>query len=236
MLTKNIRNVITLALLGVLTACGELGPTAPNLDDVPLQATEDLEFQDGRLALTWLEPLKKEVSVTQTMGLWGGTIELKKPGLRLWVPPYALAEDLEITMSARAGEDVAFDFGPHGTKFRSDVWVSIDLTKVSNGKAMLEELSECSEPTSNETEKSKSSGKTGSGSWGNWSSWNTTGSITNTCSYSWFKKLSGLDGVYMDPNATDDLAEALENFEVWVWGDRWLTFKTDHFSGYALAM
>lgn len=243
---KNMKRAVAFALLGMIVACGDLGPASPGLTDhVALGAAFDLEFKDGRLALTWLKPLEEELSITQTLTAWGGTLELETAGLRLRVPPFALSEEVELTMSARAGEDVAFDFRPHGTSFRSPVWVSIDLTKVRGGETLLQQLGQCAEPDDAEGGASASAKKGSAQGW--WTKGSKGGSVDSSnsetteanapdCEFSWMERVSGVDGVYMDPDVTDDVAEALEDFEVWIWGDRWLTFTTDHFSGYALAM
>ncbi len=249
MFNKRIKHAAALALLGVTTACGDLGPTGPSFaNDLTLMAASELKLQDGRLALTWIDPLEESVSVTRTVGRWGGLIEMGTPGLRLWIPPFALDDDLEITMSARQGEDVAFDFQPHGTQFNYDIWVSIDLTKVLDGNVLIEQLTQCSEATAESGQTSAGAkGKKGGSSWswrGGKSGKKNSGSdgatqtdTTGTdCSFSWLERVNGLDGVYLDPNFSGTGAQALQDFEVWVFMNRWLTFKTDHFSGYALAM
>lgn len=271
-------------LLGALAGCTDLYPTAEAARaDLPLAGAADLEFEDGRLALQWLDPLARDVSATHRIGPWGGLLTMREPGLNLWVPLGALSSDLDITMTARAGEDVLFDLEPHGTQFNHDVWISIDLSKVLDGKQLVDRLRTCLPPghapatvgandagqiippawlqASNGKEKkeakkqqSESESQSNGGSDGGSSSSDDSNdssdagdpaqqdNVTDSanappaCTFAWFEGLEGLDGVYLDSSVETSLARALEDFEVWLWPDGWLTFKTDHFSGYALAM
>lgn len=284
------KTLAAVVLLGAMAGCSDLYPTAEaSRADLPLVGAADFEFEDGRLALTWLKPLERNTSVTQTIGRWGGLLRMTDPGLNLWVPPGALDGDLDITMAARAGENVVFDLQPHGTQFNRDVWISIDLSKVLNGKELVSELRACLPPSNTPTagagdagpgfsawlqgstdkkskkkdkgkKKSKSddsddddsdddssadsdsSGDSDDDSSDTSDSDDATDSATEqdddatTCKFAWFESLKGLDGVYLDSSVESSLAKSLEDFEVWLWLDGWLTFKTDHFSGYALAM
>ena len=62
-------------------------------------------------------PLALDVSETRRMGPEGGSIALPEAGVELVVPPLALTEEVEITVTALAGAAVAFEFAPHGLEF-----------------------------------------------------------------------------------------------------------------------
>ncbi len=72
--------------------------------------------------------LRSAISVTETVGPAGATITLPGAGLALHFPPGALDIELEVTLTAHAGRDVAFEFQPHGIRFARPVTVSIDVT------------------------------------------------------------------------------------------------------------
>ena len=63
------------------------------------------------------EPLADDISVTQIIGPAGGELEIPQAGLRVFVPRGALPRATPITATALKGAMVAYEFGPHGTKF-----------------------------------------------------------------------------------------------------------------------
>ena len=62
-------------------------------------------------------PLSAPISVQQTIGAAGGTLTIPLAGVTVVVPAGALAAPTVITMTARAGSVVAYDFAPHGITF-----------------------------------------------------------------------------------------------------------------------
>jgi hypothetical protein len=61
--------------------------------------------------------LPADIAVTQTIGAGGGTLSIPGAGVTVTVPMGALAAPTIITMTARAGTNVAYDFQPHGIVF-----------------------------------------------------------------------------------------------------------------------
>ena len=55
----------------------------------------------------------------KVIGKAGGIIEIPQTGFRFVVPPNALDANVEITVSAVAGKAVAYEFAPHGLKFKT---------------------------------------------------------------------------------------------------------------------
>jgi hypothetical protein len=62
-------------------------------------------------------PLSADIKVSKNIGALGGTISIPGAGLTVVVPPLALTTTKTITVTARKGSYVAYDFAPSGTKF-----------------------------------------------------------------------------------------------------------------------
>lgn len=62
-------------------------------------------------------PLATPITVTKTIGSAGGTLSILAAGVTVTVPSGALSTPTVITMTARAGSLVAYDFAPHGITF-----------------------------------------------------------------------------------------------------------------------
>ena len=62
-------------------------------------------------------PLGVDLTRSVVIGPKGGTIELPEAGMRLVVPADAVSSDVTFTVTALAGGQTAYEFGPHGTKF-----------------------------------------------------------------------------------------------------------------------
>jgi len=61
--------------------------------------------------------LPSNITVSQTIGSAGGTLSIPAAGVTVVVPAGALASNTVITMTARSGRLVAYDFAPHGIVF-----------------------------------------------------------------------------------------------------------------------
>ena len=122
-----------IAAAGVL-ACADSTPTtarfSPHSADVSfakIKATDslmmvtDVSYSDTSLVLKRLVPLASDISVSATIGSGGGTIVLQAAGGKIDIPPGALAQPTLITMTARAGANVAYEFEPHGLVFSQPV-------------------------------------------------------------------------------------------------------------------
>ena len=58
------------------------------------------------------EPLATDLVVRAKIGRDGGTVRIREAGLYVSFPVGAVAAQTEITLVARAGKAVIFDFGP----------------------------------------------------------------------------------------------------------------------------
>ena len=122
-----------------LTACDAAGPTGPlssvdalfaapakkKTTQVEPTTTEITTLVESFEILTRTEPLAKDVSASKVIGRAGGYIASLEGGFGIWVPEGALRKDVNITVTALAGDKLAFDFQPHGLKFRAPVRIGI---------------------------------------------------------------------------------------------------------------
>lgn len=63
------------------------------------------------------KPLLYPITVRKTIGRSGGVLSIPAAGVSVVVPAGALNGDTQITMTARAGSLLAYDFEPHGVTF-----------------------------------------------------------------------------------------------------------------------
>lgn len=90
-----------------------IAPTAEPSSDL-LGTITSIVTMDGLQRTT---PLAVPITVRRTIGAEGGTIAIPQAGVSVTVPRGALAKATTITMTARAGTLVAYDFAPHGITF-----------------------------------------------------------------------------------------------------------------------
>jgi hypothetical protein len=124
-MTPTFRRLATLAL-GVVTlaSCASDSPTsvrrlesgdpAASLTGTLVDATTSLLAMNGLQRTT---PLAAPITVSKAIGAEGGTLAIPAAGVTVVVPKGALATTTTITMTARAGSLVAYDFAPHGVVF-----------------------------------------------------------------------------------------------------------------------
>lgn len=90
--------------------------TAPPLTTTPLHRTT---------------PLAAAVTVSQLVGPDGGTLAIPAAGVTVTVPAGALDRATTITMTARAGSLLAYDFAPHGITFAKPLTLTQSLAGTS---------------------------------------------------------------------------------------------------------
>ena len=80
-------------------------------------------------------PLASPLIVSKTVGVLGGTISIPGAGLKVVVPALAVTSPTTITVTAVAGNQVAYEFQPHGIRFLVPLLVSQNLigTSAYNG-------------------------------------------------------------------------------------------------------
>ena len=94
-------------------------------------------------------PLASSITVTQTIGSSGGMLSIPLAGVTVTVPNGALSSPTVITMTARAGSLLAYDFAPHGISFAKPLVFTQSLagTNASVLNAKLLELGYYSDPS-----------------------------------------------------------------------------------------
>jgi hypothetical protein len=118
-----IRRLAALALSVVAFAgCSIDQPTAVPRSTTPEAAPSgDLLGLLGSLlnvnGLQRTTPLREPITVSKTIGTDGGTLTIPAAGVTVTVPRGALKAPTLITMTARSGALVAYDFAPHGITF-----------------------------------------------------------------------------------------------------------------------
>lgn len=112
-------------LLGTAIAYGCSDATAPGLEplsEAALQRGRPQQVSDTVTVVKRNEPLEHDVVVTERIGRNGGRIVIREAGLVVTFPNGALPlsgprDYVEITVTALAGDQVAYEFEPHGLEF-----------------------------------------------------------------------------------------------------------------------
>ena len=116
-------------LLVVANACGTERAAAPSslatpaashdlIDGLVGTVTSTLKLTTAK-ALLRTTPLPQDITVRQTIGREGGVLAIPAAGISVVVPAGALDRETDITMTARAGSLLAYDFAPHGITFKA---------------------------------------------------------------------------------------------------------------------
>jgi hypothetical protein len=85
-------------------------------------------------------PLPQPITVTKTIGWDGGTLSIPEAGVIVTVPRGALSAATVISMTARAGAPVAYDFAPHGIVFNQPLTFTQSLGGTDVGLLELPSL------------------------------------------------------------------------------------------------
>lgn len=119
-----LRRASVLALgLVLATGCSSEHATAPvarpSAQSADLLGTVESTVDALHLVtgLRRTTPLVEPITVAKRIDARGGALIIPEAGVSVIVPPGALEEPTTITMTARAGYLVAYDFSPHGITF-----------------------------------------------------------------------------------------------------------------------
>lgn len=123
--------VVAAALLVGASGCGSDGPTG-----VAAGAPAGPALHPQRVAASGVDApvlerqgtLLFDRSVSATIDERGGSLFLPAGGLLVVVPPGALSGPTTLTATALKGELVAYEFGPHGTRFNVPLLMYQDLS------------------------------------------------------------------------------------------------------------
>ena len=123
-----------------LAACGATDTTAPSVPaSAPKVAPDDAASANLLTTLLGspktitpahrLTPLAKSITVSKNIGILGGTIAIPEAGLAIVVPPLAIPATKTISVTAMAGDKLAYEFAPHGLKFTLPLVMTQNLTQ-----------------------------------------------------------------------------------------------------------
>jgi hypothetical protein len=120
----NLRRFTALVFSAIaLVSCGIDQPTAVPRPEVAAPGAPNASLLTTVTSLLSVEglqrttPLAAPITVSKSMGTDGGTLSIPEAGVSVFVPRGALTQPTTITMTARAGSLVAYDFAPHGITF-----------------------------------------------------------------------------------------------------------------------
>ncbi len=145
--------------LVLLAACSGEPTTAPRAPLAAPSAAPSNDLLGGLLGTVTnlitmpgvqrTSPLTSDITVSKTIGTAGGTLSIPAAGVTVTVPSGALAKNTVITMTARKGYLVAYDFAPHGITFAKPLVFTQKLsgTNVSLLTAPLLQLGYYSDPS-----------------------------------------------------------------------------------------
>jgi hypothetical protein len=133
--------LLTVATLLLVASC-DSGVTAPTPTPSNNTASKLLISPRTVHVVTRNTPLAAPISASATIGLLGGQIKLPGAGLKVVIPALALGKATKITVTAVAGNQVAYEFEPHGTRFLVPLIVTQDLanTSAANSGGLLNSL------------------------------------------------------------------------------------------------
>lgn len=131
MRTTALRLIGIVATSALVASCGEQSsPTSPAaVAGAPAHRTI-LGSPTTVNVVTRDTPIGAQ-SVSATIGAFGGVLNLPGAGLRVIVPPFAVSSPTLMTVSAVAGNQVAYEFEPHGINFLVPLVVTQNLVGTS---------------------------------------------------------------------------------------------------------
>ena len=128
-MTQMARVLTGIAAAATVAACSMETATSP-VSDVGGEISANVlpGGERSALALSRTSPLTNELRASARFTSKGGTLTIKELGVTLTVPKGAIPRDtMTITMTAIAGDMVAYEFQPHGTVFRKALTLSHKL-------------------------------------------------------------------------------------------------------------
>jgi hypothetical protein len=130
-----------LAALGLAgcAADSSLGPKVPD-GAAPGLLGDVLGSLVRKDVLTRRTPLARDIEVSAVIGRSGGRLAIPAAGIEVIVPPRAVTSNTRFTLRAIAGTLVAYEFEPHGIRFRVPLVAKQDLGKTNHRLLSLRPL------------------------------------------------------------------------------------------------
>jgi hypothetical protein len=134
MRTVRTPSALLISAVLVLAACSDQGPTAPTAAPrfdaapagLPSVAGTNVTTVD---VLRRSAPLAADITVSRVIGQNGGALRSPLAGITVTVPRGALSAPTAISVTAIAGDLIAYEFGPHGTVFNVPLRIEQRLSK-----------------------------------------------------------------------------------------------------------
>ncbi|MBC7893882.1 MAG: hypothetical protein H7066_00625 [Cytophagaceae bacterium] len=132
-LRKGLRRAAVFGTILVGAACGQeaTAPVQP-IPEANAGLISDVTGLVGKLLQVKVLERKSaapaNLVASAVIGKAGGVIEIPRTGFRFVVPPNALDSNVTITVSAVKGTQVAYEFAPHGLKFKKPASFQQDLS------------------------------------------------------------------------------------------------------------
>jgi hypothetical protein len=136
----SVRGLAVVAVSVLLVSCSSESLTAPQPAPAivaPTEASASLGSVLGGIikknrdaladGVVRLNPMTENVTVTQTIGAAGGTLSIPEAGVTVTVPAGAIPFATEISITARKGSLLAYDFKPHGLTFAKPLVITQKL-------------------------------------------------------------------------------------------------------------
>jgi len=126
--------VFVLSILAAFTAsCGEAVQPLASPSNL-VGAVKDHSLTSLLIApVQRSTPLPSDVTWSFQVGSGGATSSNSDVGLTVTVPAGAVSENVQITVTALAGQPVAYRFEPHGLQFGRNVYLTQDLNHTTLG-------------------------------------------------------------------------------------------------------
>lgn len=126
MTSRRFVPAVVLALTVAVSACSDQAPFTPEREPMQLEVVSPPVIA---LPLSRLKPLPNNITRSITINNTGGVINMPEAGFHLNVPKTAISGmgKITITVTALAGDMVAYEFSPHGTVFKTPVKFTQDL-------------------------------------------------------------------------------------------------------------
>ena len=147
--------VVGLALFAACSSEPTSGPTSPlaapaGAPSADLLGGTTQAVTQTLTAVTGVQrntPLASSITVTKTIGSLGGTLSIPLAGVTVTVPAGALSSATVITMTARAGSLLAYDFAPHGITFAKPLVFTQSLAGTNASLVTAPQLGYYSDPS-----------------------------------------------------------------------------------------
>lgn len=150
MRVRSLAALVSLVAVSVtLAACGATDSTAPSTPAASAMKAAPADAANASLLTTLLgsaqtvtpahrnTPLAKSITVSKNIGILGGTIAIPGAGFSIVIPPLAIPATKTISVTAMAGDKLAYEFAPHGLKFALPLVMTQNLSQTDASGGLL---------------------------------------------------------------------------------------------------